>query len=459
MLAKMKNAKKLQKPSDRSSVRVFPALGMCLCVAALICGAQILGNTAIILSCLLIYLIVMVWASSRSYAFPILLFFLPWSPLLKIAAGTVSFFTIALLLCVAVSFVQSRFSIHRYQFVLTVLIVLTTLLGKAVHDNAVGNDYLIFGAMLLLFPCVTREQATRMPFYETTIFFACGIVSAALVAGQLANNANISQYITIESYKTVTRSSGFYGDPNFYAAQISACLAGVQLLLCYNKDNKRQLVLMALLILLLYCGLLSASKSFIIVLACLFFCWCLILLRKRRFRLIIGLLCAGGVVLATTAFQSLLQIIATRFTEDTGTSGLTTGRVDIWKSYLQAFLKSPSILAFGEGYSAVNLPVQLFGYTKHRASHNTLIQMVYQFGLLGLPFIVMWIVASIRDLASSLGLKKVYWYHIALMCIGVALPWMGLDILQFDEFFIMPVFAMIGIQYAAAMQDGHVAVG
>lgn len=452
MLAKMKNANILQKPSDRSSIRVFPALGMCLCVAALICGAQILGNTAITLLCLLIYLAVMVWASYRSYAFPVLLFFLPWSPLLKIAAGMVSFFTIALLLCVAVSFVQSRFSIRQYQFVLTALIVLTTLLGKAVHDNPVGNDYLVFGAMLLLFPCAAREQATRIPFYETTVFFACGIISAALAAGQLANNANISQYITIESYQTITRLSGFYGDPNFYAAQISACLAGVQLLMCFNKDSKRKIVLMALLILLLYCGLLSASKSFIIVLVCLFSCWSLILLKKRRYRLIMVLLCAGGVVLASTAFQSLLQIVATRFTEGSETSGLTTGRTDIWKDYLRAFLKYSSILIFGEGYSAVNL-------FDHKASHNTLIQLVYQFGLLGLPFIVKWLVASIRDFASSIGLNKMYWPYVALMCIGVALPWMGLDIIQFDEFFIMPVFALIGIQYATSMQDGHMAVG
>ena len=35
------------------------------------------------------------------------------------------------------------------------------------------------------------------------------------------------------------------------------------------------------------------------------------------------------------------------------------------------------------------------------------------------------------------------------MCVGVVLPWMALDILFFDEFFLLPVYAAIGAGYAA----------
>ena len=31
------------------------------------------------------------------------------------------------------------------------------------------------------------------------------------------------------------------------------------------------------------------------------------------------------------------------------------------------------------------------------------------------------------------------------MGVGVVLPWMGLDILFFDEFFLLPIYAVIGI--------------
>lgn len=42
----------------------------------------------------------------------------------------------------------------------------------------------------------------------------------------------------------------------------------------------------------------------------------------------------------------------------------------------------------------------------------------------------------------------VKWKHALLMCVGVVLPWMGIDILQFDEFFLLPVYAVIGITYS-----------
>lgn len=440
----MQNLENVQESSNRYSVRVFHVMWICLCVATFICEAQMSGNKAIILLCLLIYLAVTVWASHCSYAFPILLFFLPWSPLLKIVPGTVSFFTIALLMCAVVSLVKSWNSIRRYQVTLTLLIILTTLIGKIVHGNSIGLDYLVFSAMLFLFPCIVREQAKKISFYETTIFFACGIASAALAASQLANEANISQYIITQSYLMIKRSSGFYGDPNYYAAQISACLTGVQLLLYLNKNRKRQIVLIAIFALLLYCGLMSASKSFMIVLVCLFLCWISILLKKHRFKLIIALLCAGVAILSTSTFQSLLKIMLNRFGEGQGMSGLTTGRIDIWKSYLQAFFKSPSILIFGEGYTAINL-------YNDKGSHNTLIQLVYQFGLLGVLFVVMWMVSFIRDFAYCLNVKKVRLSHLVLICVGILLPWMAIDIVLFDEFFIMPVYAIIGFAFADAV--------
>ena len=35
------------------------------------------------------------------------------------------------------------------------------------------------------------------------------------------------------------------------------------------------------------------------------------------------------------------------------------------------------------------------------------------------------------------------------MAIGIALPWMALDILFFDEFFLLPVYGVFGTIYAS----------
>lgn len=81
-------------------------------------------------------------------------------------------------------------------------------------------------------------------------------------------------------------------------------------------------------------------------------------------------------------------------------------------------------------------------------SHNTLIQLVYQFGLIGIPFLVSWVVISLRNLFAQFNVGCVQWKHVLLVCVGVALPWMGIDILQFDEFFLLPIYAVIGIAYS-----------
>ena len=54
---------------------------------------------------------------------------------------------------------------------------------------------------------------------------------------------NAECYFTVDSYLTITRLSGYYGDPNFYSAHITAYLAGILMLLSREKNRLRQTVL------------------------------------------------------------------------------------------------------------------------------------------------------------------------------------------------------------------------
>lgn len=440
----MQNTVIIYNTNKQLDIKALPVLGGCLLLSAAVCAAQILGNLAFLLLCLLVYLVFTIWACNKGVVFPVLLYFLPWSPLFKMYNGGISFFTIVLLLCCTVSLLQNKMSLRLYQVILAALLMALTLVTKAIQHNPIGNDYLCFLIMLLLFPCVMRRCEGDVSFYQITIFFACGIITAALTAQQIATFPNISQFIKVDSYLTVTRLSGFYGDPNFYSAHIAACFAGTQLLLCHEKGRRRQIVLAILALVLLYCGLLSASKSFVIVTACLFLLWVPILLEKgtssSRFRLFVGLLCAGIIIASSSAFHALLQIVDDRFAQASNMSELTTGRTDLWRNYIHEFLNNPITLLFGEGYTSINL--------NNKASHNTLIQVVYQFGLIGMPLLISWIVISLRNLFTQLNAGHVKWKHALLMCVGVVLPWMGIDILQFDEFFLLPVYAVIGITYS-----------
>lgn len=287
-----------------------------------------------------------------------------------------------------------------------------------------------------------KGASRRSQFFETDPVFACGIIVAALSARQIAAYPNISQYIKVDSYLKITRLSGYYRDPNFYCAHITACLAGVQLLMSRERRRSRQIVWIGVMMVLVYCGLLSASKSFVVVLACLFLVWVPVLLTgghvKRGIAILAGVACAAAVMLLSAAVQDLLRMVMSRFSYAANVSDLTTHRSEIWRMYLHDISHDPVLMLLGSGFTSVTLGT--------KASHNTIIQGAFQFGLIGLPVLCAWLVMTLKRTSGRSGCRK---NAFLLMCVGVVLPWMALDILFFDEFFLLPVYAVIGAGYAA----------
>lgn len=430
------------KPWERPGV----LLGGCLLACLLLVLAQTVGNGFLLLLVLIGCLLLAALACRQGLAIPVLLFFLPWSPLMKLAPGRISFYTIGLLICCALALAQDGMRLTVRQVVLAASLMAMTLTAKILQTGSITNDYLMFVFMLLLFPCIARSCPRATSFRCATMFFAGGIFSAAILARLVAHYPNISRYIIVESYLTVTRLSGFYGDPNFYSAHVTACLAGVLVLLSRETEKRRQILLAAVSVALLYCGLLSASKTFVLTVACLFLFWLPILLERgnygsARTRLLFGVLCAVAFVLVSPAFRQVLQIIGARFTEGEGLAGLTTNRTALWLQYLTAFVHDIPLTLFGAGYTSVNL--------FRKASHNTLIQAVYQFGILGIPLLLVWMWNMLADMFPESDKPLAGWKYTVLLCVGSFLPWMALDILQYDEFFLLPVYVLLGVAHVA----------
>lgn len=430
------------KPWERPGV----LLGGCLLACLLLVLAQTVGNGFLLLLVLIGCLLLAALACRQGLAIPVLLFFLPWSPLMKLAPGRISFYTIGLLICCALALAQGGMRLTVRQVVLAASLMALTLTAKILQTGSITNDYLMFVFMLLLFPCIARSCPRATSFRCATMFFAGGIFSAAILARLVAHYPNISRYIIVESYLTVTRLSGFYGDPNFYSAHVTACLAGVLVLLSRETEKRRQILLAAVSVALLYCGLLSASKTFVLTVACLFLFWLPILLERgnygsARTRLLFGVLCAVAFVLVSPAFRQVIRIISARFTEGEGLAGLTTNRTALWLQYLTAFVHDIPLTLFGAGYTSVNL--------FRKASHNTLIQAVYQFGILGIPLLLVWMWNMLADMFPESDKPLAGWKYTVLLCVGSFLPWMALDILQYDEFFLLPVYVLLGVAHVA----------
>ena len=415
---------------------------MCLSLifVCVLCAAQIRGGMALLSLLLFVYLGLAVVAAAWHKTIPFLLFFLPWSPLLKLFQGGISCYTVAVLLVCAIHFARCGWSLRPYQVFCTAFIAAFTLSAKALQGNSISMSYLFFLTMLVLFPCVTGRDAYNGSFFELTIFFSVGIISAALIAQRIAGYPNISQYIKVDSYLTITRLSGFFGDPNFYSAHITACFAGIQILLIEETRPIVRFPLTVIAVMLVYCGLLSASKSFAVVLAVQFFVWIIILLGKRnrgsvRFRVLIGIVAAALVMLSSSGVQELLRILDTRFSFAANASQITTGRTELWKMYIREIANNPVLLMTGEGYT----PVTING----RASHNTILQGFFQFGLICFPVLIYWMVQMMKDIRKNRNTESASPLTYLLLLGGVMLPWLSLDILFFDEFFLLPVYMML----------------
>lgn len=427
-----------------------PYMLYCLLLAAWLCMGQVLGSTMLILPCLAAFLLLTAVAAYKGFATPILLFFLPWSTLLKMAPGTLSFYTFALGIVCIVYLIRKKFRVNIFCVLCTIPVFAVTMLAKLLESYGISNSYILFVFLLAFFPVVAGEIRENVNFKTLTLFFSVGIILAALSARQLLIFPKIARFITTDTLRTVTRLSGYYGDPNFYSTHISAVLAGVLLLILQETNSRYRTGWIVLGVALLYCGFLSVSKSFILTIAAVSALWLYKFLRmriamKKKLLALLTIFLVVVIILFSGIFDTQLEMIVTRFQNAEDVSGLTTGRTDAWKQYIDAFLNDSQLLLLGSGY--VNQVLT------EKGSHNTLLQCLYQFGVIGTVFVGFWLYYYIRGMTIRRNTRCAVLDRLILIT-GVFLPWMAIDLMFFDEFFLMPMFAVSGVLYFGK-QDGN----
>ena len=163
---------------------------------------QVLNSSIGILICLIGFGGLAVISAVQDMAVPILLFFLPWSPLLKLRPGMMSVYSMALIAVMLVFVVRNskRFSFgHIFP---AALLFVQTILVKTFTDGSINNGYILFFVCLILFPLIASEREKEYDFYTLVVFFALGIITAAISAKQLSAFPTISRYITVLEYSS-----------------------------------------------------------------------------------------------------------------------------------------------------------------------------------------------------------------------------------------------------------------
>lgn len=414
---------------------------LCILASLGLCVAQISGNPILILGCLAAFLAILFWCCCNDFTLPILLYFLPWATLLKQAPGAYSFYTIGLIIVCLVSVIKKRFSFKRYHLVASILLLILTLFSKLLDNSFLTVNYIAFFMMLALFPVVKEENTKQQyDFVQVVIFFSLGIIIAAVTAQLFDKYPNISRYIRVDAYANIVRRCGYYSDANFYTAQITAAVGGVLFLTLTDLKKKTLSFLLMVLIFLLYCGFLSGSKSFVLVAATVILAWLIAFLRMRGkvgLKLVI-LICAvtASVYIATSVlFSGLIKVLVVRFGHTRDLNSFTTGRLDIWKWYFKEIVGNTKVFFLGKGFTDVKV--------NGRAPHNTILQVLFQFGILGVPILLYWMISFFRDIYGRTRKRK--GLDLWVVIIGVAMPWMAIDGLFFDDFFLLQWYLFVAM--------------
>ena len=414
-------------------IRAFLA---CVFVAAMIAVAQASGSSFLILAALVVYLIVML-ASSDETVFPMMLFFLPWSPILKISPSLFSVYSLATIE-IFLKYLVKHKKIQKKVLLPAIALGVLTLLSKLLHGYSLSASYFMFFGMLLTFPLLAFLVREKTDFEIAACFFACGIILATLLSMAYGTNPNMIQYIKVIEYSNlgVTRLCGFYGDPNFYAAQVATALGA--LLLVIFKGSKRKVINIILSVVLVFCGATSLSKSFLICLVVLLVLWIISMLPKtpaKAFSALLVICVLGGAVVLSGVADDLWGQYLARFGGASDISSLTTGRTDFWAEYLKYFWEHPLSFLFGQGYTSVL--VATYG-----SSHNTILQAIYQFGVVGTVILLVWIIAFENRSSKGKGsVMSIFWLFACFFM------WLGLDILFFDDFFAVLMLCSFGFDY------------
>lgn len=435
------------KPQEKINYKL--CLLLCLIISVMLCAAQVIGNTLLVLLVLIVFILFIIVYTFKKLTVPILLFFLPWSPLLKFSPGQISVYTIAFFAVCLVAFANNYKRMQLNYSIFTVLLLVITGFSKLISGYYLDKGYILFFIFLILFPVMTLECIDGYDYYIITIFFVFGIVSSSLLAKQIYVFPTIARFIDVFSWKEmgITRYSGFYGDSNFYSAHVAPALTAVLLLTVRTRKRKRILVLIASAVLLLYCGFIAASKSFIIIIVLVICLWLIVFLFTKnkistKLMLVLSVFLVGLFVFSSSLFSDSLEVIMIRFGQGLDADTLTTGRNSLWKSYLNLFLDDPKVLFIGRGYTDINL--------NGRASHNTAIQMIYQFGIIGSVLLILWISTIVKYILRSVKMSVKHIPFITVLVIGTFALWMGLDVMFLDEFFLIIFFFLFGIRWIAS---------
>ncbi|MYL49352.1 hypothetical protein GLV98_07640 [Halobacillus litoralis] len=257
---------------------------------------------------------------------------------------------------------------------------------------------LVRWAILVLYAFILiADNKVSLNFRKLTLFFVFGIFNSGLL-GLIGLFENDSEYYRFE---------GASGDPNGFG--MSVLLAILFLINIQMKENQMKTNYIALIVIMYILGLMTLSRSFIIVSSIVFIIYFIYsLLSSRKIHRKVSMSIIGVSALITLPFfneiSNIIQSIYNRFALSNSMSELSGSRSLVVELYWEKFSEASLLqILFGEGLMGYlnNYNIRLQGTIV--GPHNTYLEMIISWGILGSFLFVffLWLVFRIGKVKFS----------------------------------------------------------
>ncbi len=402
------------------------------------------------LAAFLLFCLMLVFCDRESVLMQIF-FVMPMANIFKLSPGTQSFFTILILAYVVINFVLPR-KATALVFIFGIYIVITQL---------IAGDFNLFRTIKLicniLFLSSVLNSEVEIRHKEVFLSFITGNLVSSFFGMLDSGIFRIVEYIGVnevgeirpeEGEEAIIRFAGLYADPNYYAIGIivSLCL----LVVLYHRSEIHSLFAIACAVPMVYFLIQTYSKSALFMMAVPLVYLMYSLAKKKKYLLLLFVILAiiSMLILALSGQIPALDVIMARIEiSDTGSgtdiNKLTTGRFDLWITYLNYLINSIRTALFGDGVVAPLID--------GRASHNTYIDIIYHLGILG-GSLLLACLSTISAQSRHFKIRRNIMNYSVLICIVVMYFFLG-ELFYFDPpFQIFLAFVVLNLPLGNDME-------
>ena len=365
----------------------------------------------------------------------LLFFLLPFAGILKFQIGDPSFLTyLKLVFLVVFVFRNYRKSLDFTKLFFLPLLFIMSMLNS---PNIIRIADIIINIVFLFFVISIIEDTLLK---KIIFIYAIGLLLASIITlfePRIPRMGALMRFVVhwLEDGTTTKRFSGLENDPNYYSMPVILLLSSLLVLL--KKKQIKETVFYLYAIPLSFFGILTLSKSFIIIYFLFIIAYFIVIFQINNIRALVTIfiLLVGALIVIRSTRFSALTILLNRLTSsfssgETDINVILTGRWGIWIKYWTEINKNLTTLLFGHGTSA--------GYVGGNASHSMYIEILYHYGIIGFILIAANILMITFSSRNRIGHNFIYYSPIIFLLMLSA----ALDMIKEDKVFYYLVIAI-----------------